>query len=274
MARSYPMMWPAVALGHASGSSGHAPPCLAMTSSSRFGAGATSTGGSAGAGGATGEGDRGSWRHGWRRRSGRGGRQRRLTSHARAATHRVLAGTAASVRQIFSMRLDGTGIQQVTDTGMTCFLELERGWIRSSPTPAAVTCGSRTGMARTPPADDQRGQRLPTSLERQRRVRGVRVRAWWLEETSTTRPRPKATPAPVTQVTDGAEEATFPQFSPDGQWITYTNYASGDIYKVRTDGTESTNLTNYPGTDYCSAYCPTAPRSSFRASATAGPSCT
>ncbi len=58
-----------------------------------------------------------------------------------------------------------------------------------------------------------------------------------------------------------------PQWSPDGEWIAFAaSSALGDldIFAVRADGTDLTNLTNYPGADDNPAYSPDGRLIAFR----------
>jgi S1-C subfamily serine protease len=64
----------------------------------------------------------------------------------------------------------------------------------------------------------------------------------------------------VTKVTDTPDAGVFvPAWSPDGQWIVYDltpDGGSGDIWKIRPDGTEATRLTTNPANETWPIYSP------------------
>jgi len=53
----------------------------------------------------------------------------------------------------------------------------------------------------------------------------------------------------LTRLTDNPANDTGPEWTPDPQWILFESDRDGDIeqYKMRADGTEQINLSNYPG---------------------------
>ncbi len=56
-----------------------------------------------------------------------------------------------------------------------------------------------------------------------------------------------------TRVTNNALNDTWPEWSPEGQWIVFERWAgeyeNHEVYKMRPDGSQQTNLTNVPGAD-------------------------
>ena len=54
--------------------------------------------------------------------------------------------------------------------------------------------------------------------------------------------------AAPTFLTDGTHRDAFPQWSPDGQWISFYSNASGthEVYQIRPDGSGREQVTDFP----------------------------
>ena len=68
------------------------------------------------------------------------------------------------------------------------------------------------------------------------------------------------------QLTEGEQSRLGSDISPDGAWILYYAYSAGDqvdLYKMRLDGSEKTQLTDLPGAKYDGAWSPDGERITF-----------